>query len=104
MKIFIIQQSPDKIRCVRPQGGERHACFAGQPTMDVGHEDCALLMADHHEADGRADQRVEPLAGHTEDVCHTFVLQTLYDEFGRFHVCFPDSIFLDQCDYRCQRM
>ncbi len=103
-----ISHAADKICCARPQRGETHAGFSGQSAVHVGHEGRALLMPGHDEADGRPDQRVEQihvfLARHTEDVCHTFVLQALYDEFGCFHGCLPDSIFLERINQRCQRM
>ena len=72
-----------------PERRETHPRRAGQPTVGVGHEGSPLLVARGNEGDPRVGERVQDvqnlLAGQSEDVAHTLVLETLHDEIGGLH-------------------
>jgi hypothetical protein len=80
-----------EVRRAEAEGAEAHAGPTGQPTLDVGHEGAGLLVADRHELDRRALQRVghieRLLAGDPEDPPDALGLEAPHEQvrgpFGR---------------------
>ena len=75
-----------RLRGARAEGAEAHAGAAGEAAEDVGHERGALLVADGHEGDRRAVERLAQvqrlLAGDAEDVLDALGLEALDEHVG----------------------
>ena len=76
----------DKVRCTGAQGGQAHACPAGQTAVDIRHKGRALLVAHRDKADMAGPdgkhQVQRFLAGDSEHHVHTFRFQTVHKDLG----------------------
>ena len=73
-----------EVQRARPERAEADARVAGQAAVDVGHVGAALLVADRHEVDRRARQRLVEverlLARDAEDVLDALGLEALDED------------------------
>jgi hypothetical protein len=82
-----VRHPGDQVERPGPQRAQADPGAPGEAPVDVGHVGAALLVADGHELDGRARQRLVEverlLARYAEDVLYALGLEALYEHVRR---------------------